>query len=343
MKLGLNIGFLTSANPDPVPLAVEAERLGYNSVWAAEAWGSDAVSLIAWVGAKTERIGLGTAILQIPSRTPALTAMTAATLDRLSHERLLLGLGVSGPQVVEGWHGVPYGKPLARTREAVAIIRRVLEGSEPLRWDGEVYRVPHPGGTGLGKPLKLMMAPARPSIPIYLAAIGPKNVALAAEIADGWLPVFYSPFHPESFRGALESGSARRTPARQALDFDVAPSVQVAIGDDLDRCRNAVKPTLALYIGGMGAKGKNFYNSLACRYGYEAEAETIQDLYLAGRKKEAIAAVPDALVDQVALCGPEARVAERVQAWKEAGVTTLICMLQDVGTLQTMAAIRERL
>jgi len=343
MKLGLNIGFLTSANPDPVPLAVEAERLGYDSVWTAEAWGSDAVSLIAWVGAKTERIGLGTAILQIPSRTPALTAMTAATLDRLSHERLLLGLGVSGPQVVEGWHGVPYGKPLTRTREAIAIIRQVLERKEPLSWDGETYRIPYEGGSGLGKPLKLMMAPVRPDIPIYLAAIGPKNVALAAEIADGWLPVFYSPHHRESFQEALERGFKKRTPERQSLGFEIAPSVQVAIGDDLERCRNEVKPTLALYIGGMGAKGKNFYNNLACRYGYEAEAETIQDLYLEGRKREAIAAVPDALVDQVALCGPKARVADRLQAWKEAGVTTLICVLHDVDALRTMAAIRERL
>lgn len=335
MKLALNVGFLTSANPDPVPMAIEAERLGYDSVWTAEAWGSDAVSLLAWIGAKTERIGLGTAILQIPSRTPALIAMTAATLDRLSGGRLLLGLGVSGPQVIEGWHGVAYGKPLTRTREAVAIIRKVLARREPLTHDGETYRIPLEGGTDLGKPLKLMMAPARADVPIYLAAIGPKNVALAAEIADGWLPIFYAPAHREIFADALSVAASK--------SFDIAPSVQVVVGDDLDRCRSAVKPNLALYIGGMGAKGKNFYNDLACRYGYEKEAATIQQLYLEGRKKDAVAAVPDALVDDVALCGTPERIADVVRQWQDAGVTTLICMVQDRASLETMAEIRERL
>jgi len=343
MKLGLNVGFLTSQNPDPVPLAVEAERLGYDSVWTAEAWGSDAVSLIAWIGARTAHIGLGTAILQIPSRTPSLTAMTAATLDRLSGGRFLLGLGVSGPQVIEGWHGVAYGKPLARTREAVAIIRQVLERKAPVVHHGESYDIPLRRGTGLGKPLKLMMAPGRANIPIYLAAIGPKNVALAAEIGDGWLPIFYSPFHHEIFEESIERGTSARPQERRGLSFDVAPSVQVVMGDDLERCRDAVKPTIALYVGGMGAKGKNFYNDLARRYGYEAEAARIQDLYLEGRKKEAVAAVPDALVDQVALCGPRERVAERVHAFKDAGVTTLLCMLQDGDALRAMAEIRERL
>lgn len=343
MKLGLNIGFLTSANPNPVPLAVEAEKLGYDSVWVAEAWGSDAVSLIAWVGSRTERIGLGTAILQIPSRTPALTAMTAATLDRLSGGRFLLGLGVSGPQVVEGWHGVPYGKPLARTREAVAILRNVLERKVPLTHDGEIYQIPLEGGTGLGKPLKLMMAPERADIPIYIAAIGPKNIALAAEIADGWLPVFYSPFHRQIFDEAIDSGLARRSDERKNEPFERAPSVQVSVGDDLEKCRNAVKPNVALYVGGMGAKGKNFYNDLACRYGYEKQAGIVQDLYLEGKKREAIAAVPDALVDQVALCGPKERIAERLQAWKDAGTTTLICTLDDPKALRTMVDIRELL
>ena len=335
MKLALNVGFLTSANPDPVPMAVEAERLGYDSVWTAEAWGSDAVSLLAWIGAKTERIGLGTAIMQIPSRSPALIAMTAATLDRLSGGRLLLGLGVSGPQVVEGWHGVAYGRPLARTREAVAIVRQALKREAPLTYSGKAYQVPIEGGTGLGKPLKLMMAPERSEVPIYLAAIGPKNVALAAEIADGWLPIFYAPRHRDVFQDAL-SGAADK-------EFDVAPSVQIAIGDDLERCRNAVKPVLALYIGGMGAKGKNFYNNLACRYGYEAEAATIQELYLDGKKKEAIASVPDALVDDVALCGSRGRIADKLEEWKDADVTTLLCMVQDQASLQAMAELRERL
>ncbi len=211
MKLGLNLGFLTSSDPNPVPLAIEAEKLGYDSVWVAEAWGSDAVSLLAWVGASTKRISLGTAILQIPSRTPALTAMTAATLDRLSGGRLLLGLGVSGPQVIEGWHGVPYGKPLTRTRETVEIVRRILARDEPLVFRGESYTIPAEGSE-LGKPLKLMMAPLRKTIPIYLAALGPKNVALAAEIADGWLPILYSPFHAGVFRESLDAGFAKRAP-----------------------------------------------------------------------------------------------------------------------------------
>ena len=339
MKLGLNLGFLTSANPDPVPLAIEAERLGYDSVWVAEAWGSDAVSLLAWVGASTTRIGLGTAILQIPSRTPALTAMTAATLDRLSGGRLLLGLGVSGPQVVEGWHGVPYGKPLSRTRETIEIIRRVLAREEPLSYHGETYSVPLDSGTGLGKPLKLMMAPLRRSVPIYVAAIGPKNIALAAEIADGWLPIFYSPFHADVFQESLDAGFSRRSEDRGISSFDVAAGVSVALGPDLDACFDALKPSLALYIGGMGAKGKNFYNDLACRYGYEKQAASIQDLYLGGRKREAIAAVPNELVDQVALCGPKERIADRIEVWKAAGVSTLVCGLTDASALPVLAEV----
>jgi F420-dependent oxidoreductase-like protein len=337
MKLGLNLGFLTSSNPNPVPLALEAENLGYDSVWVAEAWGSDAVSLLAWVGASTTRILLGTAILQIPSRTPALMAMTAATLDRLSGGRLLLGLGVSGPQVIEGWHGVPYGKPLSRTRETVEIVRRVLAREEPLVFRGESYTIPVEG-SDLGKPLKLMMAPLRSSIPIYVAALGPKNVALAAEIADGWLPIFYSPFHSDVFQDSLDAGFAKRSVERP---FDVAPGVTVALGSDLEKCFDSVKPTLALYIGGMGAAGKNFYNDLACRYGYEKEAALIQELYLQDKKKEAIAAVPNALVDEVALCGPKERIAERVQAWKDAGVSTLICSLHDASAMKVMAELRE--
>lgn len=314
MKLGLSLGFLTSANLDLVPLAVQAEKLGYDSVWVAEAWGSDAVSLLSWIGASTERIELGTAILQIPARSPAMTAMTAATLDRLSNGRLLLGLGVSGPQVVEGWHGAAYGKPLARTRDAVAIIRRILARKEPLTYAGEAYRVPCDGGTGLGKPLKLMMPPLRSDVPIYLAAIGPRNVALATEIADGWLPIFFSPKNVRLF-----GNMPQRT-------FDVAPTVHVALGENVRECLDAVKPSLALYVGGMGAKGRNFYNDIARRYGYEREAEHIQDLYLSGKKKEAIAAVPDELVDEVALCGPKERILDRLQEWREAGVTTLICI-----------------
>jgi F420-dependent oxidoreductase-like protein len=336
VKLGLNLGFLTSSNQNPVPLALEAEALGYDSVWAAEAWGSDAVSLIAWVGASTKSIGLGTAILQIPSRTPALMAMTAATLDRLSGGRLLLGLGVSGPQVIEGWHGVPYGKPLSRTRETVEIVRRALAREEPLAFRGESYTIPLESGSGLGKPLKLMMAPLRSTIPIYLAALGPRNVALAAEIADGWLPIFYSPFHPEVFRESLHAGLSKRSVQGP---LDVAPAVAVALGSDLEACFAALKPNLALYIGGMGAPGKNFYNDLACRYGYESEAARIQELYLQGKKQEAIAAVPDALVDEVSLCGPRERIADRVQAWKEAGASTLLVSLQDPSAIRVLAEV----
>ena len=343
MKLGLSVGFLTSQSPNPVPLAVEAERLGFDSAWVAEAWGSDAVSLLAWIGARTERLGLGSAILQIPSRSPALAAMTAATLDRLSGGRFVLGLGVSGPQVVEGWHGVPYGKPLQRTREAVNIIRKVLAREAPLEHDGETYRIPLSGGTGLGKPLKLMMTPERREIPIYLAAIGPRNVALTAEIADGWLPIFYSPFHREVFEESLAEGFSRRRPARKAVELDVAPSVTVSMGDDLQACRDVVKPELALYIGGMGAKSRNFYNDLACRYGYEDRAASIQEHYLAGRKGEAVALVPDELVDEVALCGSAERIADRLQAWKNAGVTTLICAVSEPGVLPKLAEIVRRI
>jgi F420-dependent oxidoreductase-like protein len=342
MKLGVNLGFLTSAQLDPVPLALEAERLGCDSVWVAEAWGSDAVSLLAWVGAKTERIGLGCAVLQIPSRTPALAAMTAATLDRLSGGRLILGLGVSGPQVVEGWHGVPYGKPLARTREYVEIVRKALAREEPLVHQGESYSVPL-SGSETGKPLKLMMAPLRASVPIYIAALGPKNVSLAAEIGDGWLPVFYSPFHSKVFEDALGSGASRRTPERRGLPFEVAPTVSVVLGADRKSCLEEVKPNLALYVGGMGARGKNFYHDLARRYGYEAEAALVQDLYLEGKKKEAIAAVPDELADQVALCGPKERIAERLSVWKEAGVTTLLCGVRDAATLRTMAELMGKI
>jgi F420-dependent oxidoreductase-like protein len=326
-----------------VPLAVQAEELGYDSVWVAEAWGSDAVSLLAWAGASTKRIGLGTAILQIPSRTPALTAMTAATLDRLSGGRLLLGLGVSGPQVVEGWHGVPYGKPLSRTRETIEIVRQILAREEPLTFRGDSYEIPAESGSGLGKPLKLMFSPLRKVVPIYLAAIGPKNVALAAEIADGWLPIFYSPFHSRVFSESLETGFAKRARDRERLPFDVAPTVTVALGTDRKACIDSVKPGLALYIGGMGARNQNFYNELARRYGYEKEAATVQDLYLSGKKMEAIAAVPDKLVDEVALCGPKERIAERARAWKEAGVSTLICNCGDAAAMKLMAEIRATL
>ena len=336
MKLGLHLGYWGANPSDPVPLAVEAERLGFDSVWSAEAWGSDAVTVAAWVAAKTSRIGIGTAVMQIPARTPAAAAMTAITLDHLSGGRFRLGLGMSGPQVVEGWHGLPYGNPLRRTREYVEIVRAVLRRDSPVEYHGEHYDIPVTnGGTGLGKPLKTIVHPLRADLPIYLAAIGPRNVALAAEIADGWLPILYSPFHAEVFQASLERGFARA--GRDGEGFDVAPMVHFAVGKDVAACRDRVRPTIALYVGGMGARGSNFYNDLVTRYGYEAEALLIQDLFLDGKQGEAVAAVPDALVDDVALVGPPERIHDRLDAWREAGVTTLIAWTDDVAALRILA------
>lgn len=322
MRLGLELGYLTKGSPDPAALAKKAEAAGFDSVWVSEAWGSDAVSLLAWIGARTERITLGTAILPIGSRSPALLAQTAATLDMLSEGRLILGLGVSGPQVMEGWHGVPFERPVTRTRETVEVIRQVLHRQRKLEYEGESIRLPMPGGTGLGKPLKLMLRPERPDIPIYVASIGSQNTALTAEIADGWLPFLYSPDQAADVWGpALAAGATKRNgPA----PLDIAPMVNCALGEDLPRLRDQLRPGIALYVGGMGARDRNFYNGLARRYGYDAAATEIQDLYLAGRKEDAAAAVPDGLVDEICLVGPEARIAERVAAYREAGVTTLI-------------------
>ena len=336
MRLGLSLGYWGARPMDAVPLVQEAERLGFDSVWTAEAYGSDAVTPLAWIGALTSRIKLGSGILQMPGRTPANTAMTAATLDLLSNGRVLLGLGLSGPQVVEGWHGQPYGKPLTRTREYVEILRRIWAREQPLDFQGEEYHIPIQGGTGLGKPLKLTIHPLRKTIPIYLAAIGPKNVELCGEIADGWLPIFYSPARESVYLGPLNAGLARRTSAEP---FDIAPAVTVVLGDDVQMCRDMVKPMLALYIGGMGARGKNFYNDLARRYGYEAAAQEIQDLYLDGKKKAATAAVPDALVDEVALCGPKERIAELIEPWKRSKATTMIVGAIQPEALQVMAEL----
>ena len=316
-----------------IALAQEAERLGYDSAWTAEAWGTDAVTVLAWLGATTTTIRLGTGIMQMPARTPAMTAMTAATLDLMSGGRVLLGLGTSGPQVVEGWHGEPFGKPLGRTREYVEIVRAAIR-RELVQHQGEHYEIPYRGddATGLGLPLKLMLRPMRTEIPVYLAAIGPRNVALAAEIADGWLPVWVS---PEKLAGVFGEPLAAAKPG-----FDVAAfAVPVAISDDLQAARDFVKPHLALYVGGMGAKGQNYYTTLVARYGYEREANEIQELYLGGKKMEAIAAVPDALVDEVALVGGRDRIADRLEAWKESPVTTLLIQAHDPATLRAMAEL----
>src|SRR5215510_4288044 len=339
MRLGLNFGYWGSGPSDNIALAREAERLGYHSLWTAEAYGSDAVTPLVWLAAHTEKINVGTAIMQMPARTPAMTAMTATTIDLLTNGRFMLGIGASGPQVVEGWHGVVYGKLLTRTREYVEIIRTILKRDRPLEHHGEYYDIPVRGGTGLGKPLKLIVHPLRQSIPIYIAAIGPKNVALTAELADGWLPVFFSPYRIALFRQSLEEGFAKRTDGKTLADFAIAPTVSVVVGDDVAACRMKVKPNLALYIGGMGARGKNFYNDLVCRYGYEEAAKKIQDLYLAGKKEEAIAAVPDELVDEIALCGPPQRIKERLAAWREAGVTTLICGTGNVDAVRVMGEL----
>ncbi len=340
MNLDFNIGYWGVAVARDPSLVREAERLGFRTVWAAEAYGADAATVLAAIGVQTERLGIGSAIFQIPARTPAMTAMTAATLDDLTGGgRFRLGLGVSGPQVVEGWHGVPFGRPLRRTREYVAVVRRVLAREAPVTFEGADYTLPYRGedATGLGKPLKLIGG-AHPDIPIYLAAIGPKNVTLAAEIADGWLPVFYSPEHaPGVFGPSLAEGFARSGEPGKAEGFDVVATVSVALDDDVDAARAQVKPFLALYIGGMGARGRNFYHDLACRYGYEAEADRVQELYLEGRKEEAIAAVPDALVDEVALVGPAAAIRDRLEAWREAGVTTLALATMDPVALRVVA------
>jgi F420-dependent oxidoreductase-like protein len=337
MKLALTLSYSGAQMSLDMEKVLEAERLGFDSVWSAESYGSDAVTPAAWIAARTTRIHVGTGIMQIGGRTPAATAMTAMTLDALSGGRFRLGLGVSNPQVVEGWHGQPFGRPLARTREYVEIVRRILRREKPLDFRGEYYQIPYagPDATGLGKPLKSILH-GRPEIPVYLAAIGPRNVALAAEIADGWIPTFFSVRRIAMFREWLADGFRARggAPAR----FDIMPSVAVVVGDDVAACRQPVKAKLALYVGGMGARGRNFYNDIARRYGYEEAAKTIQDLYLAGRKPEAEAAVPDALADEVALCGPRERIREQLSEWTSSGITTLQ-ISGDRRALTTMAEL----
>jgi F420-dependent oxidoreductase-like protein len=329
MRLGFYMGYPPPGTSplELIALAQEAERLGYDSAWAAEAWGTDAVSVLAWLGATTNTLKLGSAIMQIPGRTPANAAMTAATLDLLSGGRFLMGLGTSGPQVVEGWHGEPWGKPLTKTREYVEIVRSILR-REVLEHHGEHYDIPYTrnGSTGLGKPLKLMARPLRAEIPIYLASISPKSVQLAFEIADGWMPIFFVPERArETFTFAERDG------------FDIAPSVPALLTDDVQEGRDSLKRYYALYVGGMGARGKNFYNSLFARYGYEDAAREIQDLFLAGRQRDAAAKVPDTFVDEAALVGPKERIADRLDAWRESGATTLLVSTRDAGTLRAVA------
>ena len=328
MRLGFYMGY---AQPGTNPLALlelarEAESLGYESAWAAEAWGVDAITPLAWLGAQTTTLKLGTAIMQLPGRSPANAAMTAVTLDLLSGGRFLMGLGTSGPQVVEGWHGEAWGKPLMKTREYVEIVRAIVK-RERLEHHGEHYDIPLQGGTGLGKPLRLMARPLRAEIPIYIAAVGPRAVAQALEIADGWLPIFWS---PEQARSVFPLESVRD-------GFDIAPAVPAVVTDDVESGRNALKEYYSFYVGGMGARGKNFYNDLFARYGYEAEAREIQDLFLGGNQRDAVAKVPDAFVDEVALVGSVARIRDRLAAWRESGVTTLLVSTRDEATLRGVA------
>ncbi|MBI3686189.1 MAG: LLM class F420-dependent oxidoreductase [Actinobacteria bacterium] len=319
MRLGLNLGYWGGGDAaDDLTLAKEADRLGFAVVWAAEAYGSDAPTVLAWVAAQTSRIDIGSAVMQIPARSPAMTAMTAATLDRLSAGRFRLGLGVSGPQVSEGWHGVRFDRPLARTREYVEIVRRALR-RERVRYAGEHYTLPLPGGAG--KALTLTVHPIRDHLPLYLAAVGPKNVELAGEIADGWLAIFFAPEHAAAQRAGLAAGRARVGATLEG--FDIVPSVPVVIGPDPERAADPIRGYAALYLGGMGSRQTNFYNALAVRMGYHRAAAEIQERYLARDYAAAAAAVPWELIDSTSLVGPVERVAERMQAYAEAGVTTL--------------------
>lgn len=340
MRLGLNMGYSGARLSPRLELVQEAERLGFDSVWAAEAYGSDVVSMLAWYAAHTERIRIGSAVMQMPARSPAATAMTAATLAELSGGRFVLGLGTSGPQVAEGWHGRPFARPLARTREYVDLVRRALDG-EMLVHDGEHYPLPYrgPDATGLGKPLRMTLR-VHHRVPVYLAAIGPRNVALAAEIADGWLPIFFSPERAEEvFGDHLREGFAGARQSDEQEMFDIAAVVPVVVTDDPARGRDAVRAQLALYVGGMGAPGRNYYFDLVCRYGYEQSATAIREAYLDARRRDALAAVPDELIDEIALIGTPDMIEDRLEAWQAAGVTTLIAAAADVRSLRTLAEL----
>lgn len=345
MKLGLMLGYSGAHYKLPMDMVLEAERLGYDSVWTAEAYGSDAVTPVAWVLANTTRIKAGTAIMQLAARTPACSAMTAMTLYDLSGGRFLLGLGPSGPQVVEGWHGERYGKPLARQREYISIVRKILAREAPVTHHGEHYQIPYTGtgSTGLGKPLKSILH-GNPKLKIYTGAVTASGIQLAAEIADGTFVVWMNPQRYDLFEPSLLTGIEQAGTDKRLQDFDLAPFVRVAMGDDLDACRRVIKEFLALYIGGMGARGKNFYNDYACRLGYFDAARKIQDLYLAGDKAAAVAAVPDSLVDESSLVGPAPRIREQLKAWKQAGAKGHIgTMVVTANTLEALRVVAEEI
>lgn len=339
LKLGLQLGYW-SAGPPPnaTELVAEAERLAFDSIWTAESYGSDALTPLAWWGAATNNVRLGTSLCQLSARSPAAMAMAAMTLDHLSGGRFVLGLGVSGPQVVEGWYGAPFPKPLARTREYVDIVRKVLLRDQPVTNDGEHYPLPYPGGMNLGKPLKSIMHPLRNDIPIILGAEGPKNVALAAEIADGWFPIFFAPKAMGSFQAALDEGFAREGARRSAKDFEVLAFAPTIIHDDVEAAADLYRPAVALYVGGMGAKEVNFHFDVFCRMGYEAEATKIQDLYLDGKKDDAAAAVPTQMVEDIALVGPKEKIRDDLEGWRESMATSLL-INGDIATMRTMAEL----
>ena len=339
MKLAIGIGYSGGRVELPIDMVQRAEQLGYDSVWSAEAYGSDAVTPLAYLAAQTSRIKLGTGILQIPARTPAMCAMTMSTLDALSGGRVLVGLGMSGPQVIEGWHGVSYGRPAARIREYVEILHKIWDRREPVAFDGKVYRLPYQGAdaSGLGKPLKSILHSRR--LPVYLATMKPLSIRITAELADGWLPIWFSPYRMSMFTADLEKGFARAGNGKSLDTFDVVAGCTVVIGDDVEACLAQLKPTLALYVGGMGAKGRNFHNEMVSKYGYADVAAEIQDLYLAGRKQEATALVPDELCDEISLCGPPARIRERFGAWQQAGVKTMMVQSSQPEALALMADV----
>jgi F420-dependent oxidoreductase-like protein len=325
IKLGYNTGYWSAGPPAGAAEAIaEAERLGFNSIWTAEAYGSDALTPLAWWGANTTKLKLGTAIMQMSARTPATAAMAAITLDHLSNGRFILGLGASGPQVVEGWYGEPYPRPLARTREYVDIVRKIVGREEPVEYHGDFYDMPLQGGAGLGKALKSTVHPLRNDIPIYLAAEGPKNVALAAEICDGWLPLFFSPKEDAFYRDCLRQGFEASGDPGKADRFEVTATVTVIPGDDVEKCADMVRPFLALYAGGMGAKGANFHYEVFARMGYGGVADRVQELYLQGKKAEAAAAIPLAMVEDVALVGPPDKIRGELDRWRDTCITEFL-------------------
>jgi F420-dependent oxidoreductase-like protein len=340
MKLGLNVAYwgLGITPGDQLAMVKEAEAAGFDSVWAAEAYGSDAATVLAWLAAQTERIRIGSAIFQMPARSPAMTAMTAATLDELSGGRMILGIGPSGPQVAEGWHGQPFARQLRRTREYVEILRKAL-ARQRLEYKGEMYELPLPDGQG--KALKLMIAPVQERIPIYIAAIGPKNTALCGEIADGWIPFLFSAEHARDLRAPLEEGAARAGRSLDDGSFEIAPTVNVCIDDDIEAARDVMRPFLALYVGGMGSREKNFYNAMMRRYGFEEAAAKVQDLYLDGKRGEAAAALPTEFIDSVCLVGPPDRVRERLAMYRDAGVGTLLTTIVAPDVESRRATIRQ--